>query len=383
MRELRTEALPIKMWLDEIEEGALAQAKNIARLPGAFGHIAIMADAHQGFGMPIGGVLATLGEVVPNAVGVDVGCGMVAVRSDLREIEREALRDLVKRIRARIPLGFSHHRSPQQWEGFERAPDIPVVQRELDSARFQLGSLGGGNHFIEVQRGDDGFIWLMLHSGSRNFGYTIAREFAARARRESERRGLALPDPQLGMFSLDSREGRDYLAAMDFAQEFAAASRARMMELVRQAVRELYPQARFPEEVNIHHNFAALEEHFGRELVIHRKGATAAEKGRRGIIPGSQGSPSYIVRGLGNPESFRSCSHGAGRVMGRKAAQRQLDLDAERGRLEREGILHSLRSRKDLDEAAGAYKDIQKVMRLQQDLVEIEVQLQPLAVVKA
>jgi tRNA-splicing ligase RtcB len=185
------------------------------------------------------------------------------------------------------------------------------------------------------------------------------------------------------MFSLDSREGRDYLAAMDFAQEFAAASRARMMELVRQAVRELYPQARFPEEVNIHHNFAALEEHFGRELVIHRKGATAAEKGRRGIIPGSQGSPSYIVRGLGNPESFRSCSHGAGRVMGRKAAQRQLDLDAERGRLEREGILHSLRSRKDLDEAAGAYKDIQKVMRLQQDLVEIEVQLQPLAVVKA
>jgi tRNA-splicing ligase RtcB len=382
MREISSERVPIKMWLDEIEDGALSQVKNIANLFCAFHHVAVMPDAHQGFGMPIGGVLATIGEVVPNAVGVDVGCGMIAVRSSLREVERERLNRIIAGIKQRIPLGFKHHRHPQPWEGFDRAPDVAVVRQELDSARYQLGSLGGGNHFIEIQRGSDGYIWLMLHSGSRNFGYTIAREFDKTARRQMEKRGLSLPDKQLAMLSLESPEGREYFAAMHYAQEFAAASRGRMMELVRDALLDEYPEAEFPEQVNIHHNFAVLEEHFGREVVVHRKGATQAKAGQRGIIPGSQGSPSYIVEGLGNPESFCSCSHGAGRLMGRKEARRQLNLESERRRLDREGIIHSLRSSKDLDEAAGAYKDIDEVMRQQQDLVRITTALRPLAVVK-
>jgi tRNA-splicing ligase RtcB len=370
------------MWLDEIEDGALQQVKNIANLPCAFHHVAVMPDAHQGFGMPIGGVLAAKGEVIPSAVGVDVGCGMIAVRSSLPEVDRERLTRIIGRIKKRIPLGFKHHSAPQPWEGFERAPKVKVVRQELDSARYQLGSLGGGNHFIEIQEGGDGFIWLMLHSGSRNFGYTIAREFDTIARKQTKRRGISLPDVQLAMLSLDSEEGQNYFTAMEFAQEFAGASRARMMELVQEAVLEEYPGVEFPEQVNIHHNFAALEEHFGEEVVVHRKGATPAEKGRTGIIPGSQGSPSYIVEGLGNPESFRSCSHGAGRLMGRKEAQRRLDLAAEQRRLDQSGILHSLRSNKDLDEAAGAYKDIDTVMRQQQDLVRIRTALRPLAVVK-
>ena len=257
-----------------------------------------------------------------------------------------------------------------------------MVRRELDSARYQLGSLGGGNHFIELQQSGEGHVWLMLHSGSRNFGYTIAGEFDKAARRQTEKRGISLPDKQLAMLDLDSDEGRDYFAAMEFAQDFAAASRARMMELVQEALLEEYPEAEFPERVNIHHNFAALEEHYGQEVVVHRKGATPAEAGRLGIIPGSQGSPSYIVEGLGNPESFRSCSHGAGRVMGRKQARRELSLEAEQRRLARSGVLHSLRSTKDLDEAAGAYKDIDEVMRHQQDLVRVRTSLRPLAVVK-
>ncbi len=374
--------VPIKLWLDELEPGALEQAEHLADLPWVFHHVALMPDAHQGFGMPIGGVAATEEVVIPNAVGVDIGCGMIAVKSRLEAVDRGALQGIIEDIRREIPLGFSHHESPQEWEGFDEAPQIPVIRRELDSARRQLGSLGGGNHFIEFQKGSDGRIWIMLHSGSRNFGYTIAREFAETAKREAKKRGLSLPDTGLAPLFLDSAEGQAYFEAMSYAQCFAAASRKRMMERVMEILLRYYPQAGWDDEVNIHHNFAARERHFGRSVIVHRKGATSARKGERGIIPGSQGSASYIVEGLGNPESFHSCSHGAGRRMGRKEAQRKLDFSREKTLLEQQQIIHSLRSKKDLDEAAGAYKDIDEVMAQQQDLVRPVVTLQPLAVVK-
>ncbi|MFP4267096.1 MAG: RtcB family protein [Spirochaetaceae bacterium] len=382
MYEIHSQRIPIKLWLDTIEEGALKQAQNIADLPWAFGHIAIMPDAHEGFGMPIGGVLATEEVVIPNAVGVDIGCGMIAVQTDIEDFAPGELDPLSRAIRKEIPAGFSHHKTAQPWEGFSGAPDIPVVQRELESARRQIGTLGGGNHFIELQKGDDGHVWIMLHSGSRNFGYTIAKEFGKSARSEAEKKGLDLPDTQLAPLFLDTEEGRNYFEAMEYAQRFAAASRARMVEKVQEILERYRPEAGYLETVNIHHNFAALEVHYGKEVVIHRKGATAARRGQKGIIPGSQGTSSYIVEGLGNPESFESCSHGAGRVMGRKAAQRNLDLKEEQARLDRKGIYHNLRTTKDLDEAAGAYKEIDTVMAAQTDLVRPLVKLEPLAVIK-
>ncbi|MFW6343666.1 MAG: RtcB family protein, partial [Sediminispirochaetaceae bacterium] len=336
----------------------------------------------EGFGMPIGGVLATEEVVIPNAVGVDIGCGMIAVQTDIEDFAPGELDPLSRAIRKEIPAGFSHHKTAQPWEGFSGAPDIPVVQRELESARRQIGTLGGGNHFIELQKGDDGHVWIMLHSGSRNFGYTIAKEFGKIARSEAEKKGLDLPDTQLAPLFLDTEEGRNYFEAMEYAQRFAAASRARMVEKVQEILERYRPEVGYLETVNIHHNFAALEVHYGKEVVIHRKGATAARRGQKGIIPGSQGTSSYIVEGLGNPESFESCSHGAGRVMGRKAAQRNLDLKEEQARLDRKGIYHNLRTTKDLDEAAGAYKEIDTVMAAQTDLVRPLVKLEPLAVIK-
>ncbi len=382
MYEIHSQRVPIKLWLDEIEKGALEQAKHIADLSWAFHHVAIMPDAHEGFGMPIGGVLATEEVVVPNAVGVDIGCGMIAVRTDITDFAPGELGPISETIRREIPTGFAHHEHPQNWEGFNEAPDVPVVRRELDSARRQLGTLGGGNHFIEIQKGDDGYVWLMLHSGSRNFGYTIAKEFGKTARKEAETQGLALPEKQLAPLFLDTEEGEAYFAAMEYAQRFAAASRGRMLEKVQEILERYRPGTEYTDRVNIHHNFAAVETHYGKDVVVHRKGATSARRGERGIIPGSQGTPSYIVEGLGNPESFYSCSHGAGRIMGRKAAQRSLDLKEEQAKLDRSGVYHHMRSRKDLDEAAGAYKDIDEVMAAQRELVQPLVKLAPLAVIK-
>jgi len=380
-RIVDTEPLPIKLWLDDIEAGALQQAKNLANLPFAFKWIAVMPDCHQGYGMPIGGVLAARDVVVPNAVGVDIGCGMCAVRASLRGIDREALKTVLAGVRSRVPLGFAHHRHREEWSGFDRAPDLPVIQRELDAARFQLGTLGGGNHFIELQRGPDGAVWIMLHSGSRNFGLKVATEYHRQARRLCESRGYSLPDADLAYLPMDTKEASDYLAAMNFALDFAKENRFRMVENVKQALLDVLP-ASFGETINIHHNYAAVETHYGAEVVVHRKGATAAAAGQTGLVPGSQGATSYVVRGKGNPESFMSCSHGAGRRMGRNQARRQLNLEKEQRDLDRRGIIHSLRGVKDLDEAAGAYKDIAQVMRDQEDLVEVVTELTPLAVIK-
>jgi tRNA-splicing ligase RtcB len=385
---IKTEKHPIKLWLDDIEAGALEQARNLANLPFVFKHIAIMPDAHQGYGMPIGGVMAVEDVIIPNAVGVDIGCGMCAVRTSLTGISTEQLKETLRAIRRLIPLGFKHHKQrqnqalmPKTEGGFFE--DLTIVSREYKNALTQLGTLGGGNHFIEIQKGNDGHIWLMVHSGSRNLGYRVANYYNKLAGELNRKWGATIPPRwQLAFLPIDSEPGQVYLREMQYCVDFAYANRRLMMERVQDALMSVVMPVSFGELINIAHNYAAWETHFEKNVMVHRKGATRAQAGEIGIIPGSQGAPSYLVRGKGNPESFSSCSHGAGRRMGRKQAQRQLDLDTERKRLDDMGVIHSIRHARDLDEAAGAYKDINKVIEEQLDLVEVVMELRPLAVVK-
>ena len=384
---INTEKRPIKLWLDDIEPSALAQARNLANLPFAFRHIAIMPDSHLGYGMPIGGVLATKDKVIiPNAVGVDIGCGMCAVKTSLDKIQTEELKVVMGNIRKTIPVGFKHQSLRQDKI---HMPDInhdnlTVVDRQYLSALKQIGTLGGGNHFIEIQKGSDGAIWIMIHSGSRNLGKQVADFYNRKAVKLNEKWRSDVPKSwQLAFLPIDSEEGGAYYEEMKYCVEFAFMNRLLMMERIKSIFLEnISSVIEFDEMINIAHNYAAFENHFNEKVIVHRKGATLAKEGLLGIIPGSQGSKSYIVRGKGNQESFMSCSHGAGRKMGRKQAIRELDYEKEVKKLDSQGILHSIRGKKDLDEARGAYKDIEKVMADQADLVDIVVELSPLGVVK-
>jgi len=399
MKIITNEKIPIKMWLKEIEPGTEKQARNIANLQGAFHHVAIMPDAHIGYGMPIGGVLATRDIIVPNAVGVDIGCGMTAVKTSVKEIDRSSLKEIINNLKRVIPTGFRHHKQPQEWEGFSRAPDIPIIRQELKSSRRQIGTLGGGNHFVEVLREVDSEkweikggknIWLMLHSGSRNFGLKVASEYHKKAKQYCESNRINLPDRDLAFLPLESKAGQEYWWAMNYALNFAEANRAIMMKrfmgVFKNATncdfinfnKEHNPNSKKQEvSVCIHHNYAAKESHFGRDVIIHRKGATSAFAGQLGIVPGSMGTPSYIIEGLGNPESFMSSAHGAGRAMGRKEADRKL---------KREEVEKAIRGlvfdgfKRSHDEAPQAYKNIEEIITLQIDLARPIVKLRPLAV---
>jgi len=385
---ITSEKQPIKLWLDDIEEGTLVQARNLANLPFIFKHVAVMPDAHLGYGMPIGGVMASEEMVIPNAVGVDIGCGMCAVKTSLTSISTEKLKVVLGGIRSTIPLGFKHHKKKQHNSLMPkvqggRIEDLPLVSREYSNARTQLGTLGGGNHFIEIQKGNDGHIWLMIHSGSRNIGFQVAKYYNRLAINLNNKWGSKIPHKwQLAFLPIDDENGRTYLQEMQYCVDFAYANRKLMMERVKDALIAVVHPVTFEPMINIAHNYAALETHFHKNVMVHRKGATSAHEEEIGIIPGSQGSPSYIVRGKGERESFQSCSHGAGRKMGRKQAQRQLNLEHEQKLLEDQGIIHSVRSKRDLDEASGAYKDIDEVIENQLDLVEVLVELRPLAVIK-
>jgi len=384
---ITSEQIPIKLWLKNIDEGALDQAKNLANLPFAFHHIAIMPDAHEGFGMPIGGVMATKDVVVPNAVGRDIGCGMCTSRSNLVEIDTEKLKRIMQCIRKEIPVGFNHHSKEQdeKWmpQGFD-LDALPICKKEYKSALKQVGTLGGGNHFIEIQKGDDGFIWIMVHSGSRHIGSKVADHYDKAAKTLNEKwHSKVNASKQLAFLPLDTQIAKLYWQEMEYCVAFAFSNRKLMVERVKECIRSVMgSDVEFEPLINIAHNYAREEQHFGKEVIVHRKGATSAEAGEKGIIPGSQGTNSYIVMGKGNDESFRSCSHGAGRIMGRKQAQRELNLKEEIKKLDEQGILHAIRGKYDLDEASGAYKPIDEVMENQKDLVEILVELKPLAVVK-
>jgi len=385
-KTIKTEKIPIKLWLDEIEPGALQQAKNLANFPFAFSHIAIMPDAHQGYGMPIGAILATQKVVVPNAVGVDIGCGMCALRTPLKKIKLETLKEIINEIRKKIPLGFARHKKRQPESKLPvREEPLPIVDNHFKDAQKQVGTLGGGNHFIEIQKGSDGFIWIMLHSGSRNLGKRVADHYNQLAKKNRKKWKSTIPKNwQLDFLPLDSKEGKNYWKEMNYCAEFALANRRAIMEELASIFKDKTEASlNIKEMINIAHNYAAREKHFGQEVIIHRKGATQARKGQLGIIPGSQGDKSYIVKGLGNPESFQSCSHGAGRLMGRNFARKNLILEKEVKKLNQKGIIHSIKSFRDLDEAPSAYKKIEKVMKNQADLVEIVIELEPLAVVKS
>jgi tRNA-splicing ligase RtcB len=389
MNQIITEGckVPIKMWLNDVEPTAIQQARNLANLPFVFKHVALMPDCHQGYGMPIGGVLATQGVIVPNAVGVDIGCGMCALKTSLTEINIEEMKQVMSRIREFVPLGFDHHDQAQDenlMPSLEQMPENGVVRRQYTAAKKQIGTLGGGNHFIEIQKGSDGHIWVMIHSGSRNIGLKVADHYNRMASQLNERwHSSVTKKMDLAFLPIETREAKDYFTEMQYCVDFAFANRKLMMENIKSAfgnvMGEVFQEVDF---INIAHNYARWESHFGTNVIVHRKGATSAREGEIGIIPGSQGTKSYIVRGKGNPESFQSCSHGAGRALGRKQAQRELNLEEEICSLNEQGILHSIRFLKDLDEAPGAYKDIQVVMENQRDLVDILVELSPLAVIK-
>jgi tRNA-splicing ligase RtcB len=385
---ISTEKIPIKLWLDDAEDGAIQQALNLANLPFAFSHICLMPDAHQGYGMPIGGVLATDNVIIPNAVGVDIGCGMCAVQTNIEAdgLEREQLTQIMAGVRALIPLGFKHHKERQDESLMPQGytlDEMEIVKREYAAALKQLGTLGGGNHFIELQRSGEGFLWIMVHSGSRNFGLQVAEHYNKVAKKLNAIYYSSVDvKADLAFLPFETGEAHAYYKEMRYCTEFALANRQLMMDRIRDVVSAMLNNVVYDPIINIAHNYAAWEKHFDTKVIVHRKGATSAKQGEKGIIPGSQGTKSYIVEGLGNPDSFMSCSHGAGRVMSRNAAIRNLDLDEEIHKLNRLGIIHSIRRKSDLEEASSAYKDISQVMALQGDLVKITVELTPLAVVK-
>jgi tRNA-splicing ligase RtcB len=322
--------------------------------------------------------------VLPTAVGVDIACGVCAVRTNLtfhpKKTGAAFWEKWAERVRARVPTGFAAHTDRQRWDGFRyefRTQELQPLMRA--KAEQQLGTLGGGNHFMEAQADEEDRVWLMVHSGSRHIGLRIAEFYTKHAEAMSRLLGEEVPK-DLASLPLDDQAGRDYLADMEWATEYALESRYRMLEAMLDALRidadELGGRAGF---INIHHNFARIERHGERDVVIHRKGATSARANEIGLIPGSMGAPSYVVRGLGNPESFASCSHGAGRRMGRNQAKRTIDEAGLKRALSGTFTRPSLGF---VDEAPQAYKDVTKVIAQQSDLVSIVHTLRPLITVK-
>lgn len=378
--------VPIKLWLpaEEVESGAMEQLKNAARHPEVAGHLAVMPDCHVGYGVTIGCVLPTLGAVLPNAVGVDIGCGMCAldtgVTLDPDRMGQKFWRNWAGRVVRDVPTGFSAHKRAQDLGELERPLRAGKLQSLVrEKAAVQIGTLGGGNHFLEAQVDEAGTIWLMVHSGSRHTGLRVANHYNERAIASSEQRHLDAPS-DLASLPLDDRMGQDYLHDMRWATDFALENRARMIGAMVKAL-EVYLNDEIVEGafINIPHNFARLETVDGRELMVHRKGATSAEAGQLGIIPGSMGSPSYIVRGKGNGDALNSCSHGAGRRMGRNVAKKTITEAAFAASLEG---TYSKPSVHYIDEAPAAYKDIETVIARQRDLVEVVHALKPIITVK-
>lgn len=390
MQVITSEKLPIKIWTDTIEDGALEQAKNLANLPFAKKWIAIMADTHQGYGMPIGGVIATERVIIPNAVGVDIGCGMKARKTNLTEIDKETLKKILNQIQRSIPTGFNHQKEKQPISeklsslisGFVDSDlDVPDdMKKVFEKMPLQMGTLGGGNHFIEIQKGDDGHIWIMLHSGSRGIGKLTCDHYNKLAD-ELNKKWYVGSQKDLAFLPFDDESGQEYYFAMKIGMQFAEDNRLHMLEKVTEAMHQFIPEMTVEEAIDTHHNYAELEHHHGQNFLVHRKGAVRAVG--KVIIPGSMGTYSYIGEGLQNPDSFWSCSHGAGRVMGRKEATRQFTAQSVLEEMKTKDIeLYKVKKDDVAEECAAAYKDIDVVMDNQKDLVKPLVKLKPLGVVK-
>lgn len=368
--------VPILVWTDYVEDGALNQAVNVANLTPVYKYVALMPDVHSGYGLPVGGVAALHNALSPYMIGSDQGCGMVAVRTSLTSILLDDQKTIFRILRERIPVGFKHHDKVVDWEGFDynKAPRIPIIQQELGSAMHQLGTLGGGNHFLEFQQDQEGRIWIMIHSGSRNIGKRIGDEYHMLAINEG-----VCPNKDLAYFDKTRHSDlfEQFYTALKYATDFAYENRRVMMEECKFAIISILGNdIKFDPMINIHHNYAEKLVVDGDEYWLHRKGATAAYKNTIGIIPGSMGSKSFIVKGLGNELSFNSCSHGAGRKMSRGQAKRSISKEEYLDSLKKIGLDASDRDLH-IDEAPGAYKDIEEVMNNQKDLVEVLYILKP------
>jgi len=391
--------VPLKMWTRgvPVEDEAKRQLSNAARLPILFKHIAAMPDVHFGIGATVGSVIPTLKAIIPAAVGVDIGCGMIACKTTLTA---EDLPDNLAPLRGAIERAVPHGRSPSKrdpgaWQKVPGSVNTAWSQLEPEFTELcrdypklaktnhiqHLGTLGTGNHFIEVCLDEARFVWFMLHSGSRGVGNFIGTSFIELAKQDAMRQQANLPDRDLAYFEEGSRYFSDYVRAVGWAQRFAALNRELMMKRVIDAAKTVIHKnfQSHIEAVNCHHNYVSKEHHFGADVYVTRKGAVSAKAGQLGIIPGSMGARSYIVRGKGNPDSFDSCSHGAGRAMSRGEARRRFTLADHRAATE------GVECRKDrdvIDETPAAYKDIDAVMQAQRDLVDVVHTLKQVVCVK-
>ena len=398
---------PIKIWLEkeqDLEESCLEQALHLAQLPFLHKWVCLMPDTHTGMGMPIGGVIAAKGAVIPNAVGVDIGCGMAYVKTSipvkaLKETmtgSGNLVQGIVGDILRNIPVGFAHHKTSMPCYTLDRAmEELPLYEMDsellgqLEAGYFQVGTLGGGNHFIELQEDEEGFLSVMLHSGSRHFGKSVCDYFHQKAREQNCRWYSQVPDEyRLAFLPVDTPEGRQYLNWMNLSMDFARENREKLMLAVKAVLEKWIGrytdlELKYEEEINCHHNYAALENHFGENVWVHRKGAVRARKGELTVIPGAMGSYSYVVRGLGNPESFCTSSHGAGRAYSRRGAMEAFSCEEVMVDLKNQGVILGKKNKKDVaEESRFAYKDIDRVMENQKDLVEPVRRLRTIGVVK-
>ena len=391
---------PVKMWTRgvPVDDSAKSQLTNVARLPFVFRHVAAMPDVHYGIGATVGSVIATQGAVIPAAVGVDIGCGMMAVQTTLTASDLpESLATLRAQIERAVPHGMVTIRGRAKKGAWEITPNSVISRwRELaerlarvttkypkldtKNPQDQLGTLGGGNHFIEVCLDTEQHVWVMLHSGSRGVGNRIGQLFIQLARADMKKHFINLPDRDLAYFVEGTEHFDDYVEAMSWAQDYAMENRRAMMDAVLRVLSEtVRPFARGAVAVNCHHNYCTRERHFDTDVLVTRKGAVRAGVGELGIIPGSMGARSYVVRGLGSAESFESCSHGAGRVMSRTEARKRFTVE------DHAAATVGVECRKDadvIDETPAAYKDIDAVMEAQRDLVEIVYTLKQVVCVK-
>lgn len=398
---------PIKIWLEDIsrlEGSCLEQAYHLAQLPFLHKWVCLMPDTHKGKGMPIGGVIAAKDVIIPNAVGVDIGCGMDYIPTnilveEIRKVQTgngTILQAVIGNIMRTIPLATERYREPQKSRVLDRAKQEPEKYQEdqellplIEDGYFQVGSLGGGNHFIELQEDQDGCLCIMIHSGSRHLGKEICDHFHKKARELNRRWYSEVKDEyQLAFLPVQAREGQQYINWMNLALDYAFENRERMLEKTCSIVKETIEKytdmiVEFGEEINCHHNYAALENHYGENVWVHRKGATRVREGELAVIPGAMGSFSYVVEGAGNPLSFCSSSHGAGRNYSRTGAMREFSVEKVMTDLKEQGVVLGKRRKNDVaEECRFAYKDIDQVMAQQMDLVTPVRRLRTVGVVK-
>lgn len=398
---------PIKIWLEDIgrlEGSCLEQAYHLAQLPFLHKWVCLMPDTHTGKGMPIGGVIAAKDVIIPNAVGVDIGCGMDYIPTnilveEIRKVQTgngTILQAVIGNIMRTIPLATERYREPQKSRVLDRAKQEPEKYQEdqellplIEDGYFQVGSLGGGNHFIELQEDQDGCLCIMIHSGSRHLGKEICDHFHKKARELNRRWYSEVKDEyQLAFLPVQAREGQQYINWMNLALDYAFENRERMLEKTCSIVKETIEKytdmiVEFGEEINCCHNYAALENHYGENVWVHRKGATRVREGELAVIPGAMGSFSYVVEGVGNPLSFCSSSHGAGRNYSRTGAMREFSVEKVMTDLKEQGVVLGKRRKNDVaEECRFAYKDIDQVMAQQMDLVTPVRRLRTVGVVK-